>query len=107
MGRRGTITGELGETVSYLGREETSLGLRQRTSDARALPYDRYALGVHHVAFGAPSREAVRERFAWLREIGARIESEPREYDYLPGYYAAFFYDPDGIKLELVFVPDC
>jgi hypothetical protein len=24
------------------------------------------------------------------------------EYDYSPGYYAAFFYDPDGIKLELV-----
>jgi hypothetical protein len=24
----------------------------------------------------------------------------------MPGYYAFFFYDPDGIKLEVVFVPD-
>ncbi len=24
---------------------------------------------------------------------------------YLPGYYAGFFHDPDGIKLEVVFVP--
>jgi hypothetical protein len=24
---------------------------------------------------------------------------------YAPGYYAAFFYDPDGIKLEVVYEP--
>lgn len=33
------------------------------------------------------------------------IESGPREYDYTPGYYAVFFYDPDGIKLEIVHRP--
>ena len=27
------------------------------------------------------------------------------EYDYTPGYYAVFFYDPDGIKLELLHRP--
>ena len=45
------------------------------------------------------------ERFGWLRERGAVIESEPREYAYTPGYYAVFFYDPDGIKLEIVHRP--
>ena len=30
----------------------------------------------------------------------------PQEYGYLPGYYAVFFYDPDGIKLEILHVPD-
>ena len=30
--------------------------------------------------------------------------SGPEEYDYSPGY-AVFFYDPDGIKLELVHRP--
>ena len=45
------------------------------------------------------------ERFEWLRARGAQTESEPREYDYMPGYYAVFFYDPDGIKLELVHAP--
>ncbi len=24
----------------------------------------------------------------------------------MPGYYAVFFYDPDGIKLEILHVPD-
>ncbi len=37
-----------------------------------------------------------------LRERGAAIESGPEEYDYTPGYYAVFFYDPDQIKLEIV-----
>ena len=60
---------------------------------------------MHHIAFAAPSREVVDERAAWLRETGATIESGPREYDYTPGYYAVFFHDPDGIKLELVHRP--
>ena len=101
----GTIVGERGETVWYLGREGTSIGLREQQSDVERGPYDRYSVGVHHLAFAAPSREAVDERFAWLRQRRSEIESEPREYDYLPGYYAVFFYDPDGIKLEIVFVP--
>ena len=35
----------------------------------------------------------------------AQIESDPQEYTYMPGYYAVFFYDPDGLKLEIVHVP--
>ena len=35
----------------------------------------------------------------------ASIESDPREYDYVPGDYAVFFYHPDGIKLEIVHEP--
>jgi glyoxylase I family protein len=52
------------------------------------------------------SRAVVDERARWLSEHGATIESAPSEYDYTPGYYAVFFYDPDGIKLGLVHQPD-
>ena len=48
----------------------------------------------------------VDERADWLTERGAEIESGPEEYGYQPGYYAVFFYDPDGIKLEIVHIPD-
>lgn len=98
------IVGERGEHVVYLGRigGMGSVSLRETQSDARAAPYDRYAVGLHHLAFSASSRAAVDERAGWLREQGAQIESGPEEYDYTPGYYAVFFYDPDGIKLELV-----
>ena len=105
--RTGVIDGERGEHVQYHGSGETSVSLRQAQSDAHATPYDRYAVGIHHVAFGVPTREAVDERAAWLREQAAEIESEPQEYpQYREGYYAVFFYDPDGIKLELCCVPD-
>ena len=104
--RNSEIAGERGERVVYLGGTGgASVSLRQAQSDAHATPYDRYAVGIHHLAFGAESRERVDERAAWLRERGAEIESGPAEYDYAPGYYAVFFYDPDGIKLEIVHCP--
>jgi glyoxylase I family protein len=103
----GPITGERGEPVVYLGHvsHDASIGLRAAQSEAHPTPYDRYAVGVHHVALRATDRWLVDERAAWLREQGVEIESGPREYDYIDGYYAVFFYDPDGIKLEIVHVP--
>ena len=57
------------------------------------------------MAFEVGPRAVVDERAEWLRAHGAEIESGPEEYDYRPGYYAVFLYDPDGIKLELLHVP--
>jgi glyoxylase I family protein len=105
------IEGERGERVVYLSRPgkepagSFSLGLRQNQSDAHGVPYDRYGVGVHHVAFELASRAEIDERAEWLRAQGAEIASGPAEYDYREGYYAVFFYDPDGIKLELMHVP--
>jgi catechol 2,3-dioxygenase-like lactoylglutathione lyase family enzyme len=96
------VEGERGETIWYLGGPPVALGLREAQTEGG---YDRYRVGVHHLAFEAWSRALVDERAAWLADRGAEIESEPREYGYMPGYYAVFFYDPDGIKLEIVHVP--
>jgi catechol 2,3-dioxygenase-like lactoylglutathione lyase family enzyme len=105
--RESRITGERGERVTYLGRADGggSIGLRERQSDAHVVPYDRYAVGVHHIAFAASSRAVVDERALWVAEQGMTIESGPEEYGYAQGYYAVFFYDPDGIKLEIVHMP--
>ena len=97
------VEGERGETIWYLGGPGTAIGLRQAQSESPA--YDRYSVGLHHLALEAYSRAVVDERAEWLRAQGVEIESGPEEYDYMPGYYAVFFYDPDGIKLEIVHVP--
>jgi catechol 2,3-dioxygenase-like lactoylglutathione lyase family enzyme len=97
------VEGERGETIWYLIGPGTSIGLREAQSESGE--YDRYRVGLHHIAFEASSRAQVEERAAWARGQGAEIESEPQEYTYLPGYYAVFFYDPDGLKLEIVYVP--
>jgi glyoxylase I family protein len=102
--RIGEVEGERGETIWYLSGPGSELGLREAQSE-NAQPYDRYRVGLHHLAFEASSRAGVDERAAWLRNQGAEIESVPQEYGYMPGYYAVFFYDPDGIKLEILHVP--
>jgi glyoxylase I family protein len=110
FGERSEIVGERGERVVYLksprrdGGPRMSLGLRERRSD---VPHDRYGIGLHHVAFRAASRAEVDARAAWLRGRGATIESGPEDHpEYGSGYYAVFFYDPDGIKLEIMYEPD-
>jgi glyoxylase I family protein len=100
--RIGEVEGERGETIWYLSGADCSLGLREAQSEG---PFDRYRVGLHHLALEAGSRGVVNERAEWLRTQGAEIESGPEEYSYVPGYYAVFFYDPDGIKLEIVHVP--
>jgi glyoxylase I family protein len=102
--RIGEVEGERGETIYYLSGPGTSIGLREATTH-RDEPVDRYAVGLHHLALEAHSRGVVDERAAWLRERGAKIESGPQEYAYQLGYYAVFFYDPDGLKLEIVHIP--
>jgi catechol 2,3-dioxygenase-like lactoylglutathione lyase family enzyme len=56
-----------------------------------------------HLAFIAPTREAVREFFAEAVAAGAAVLNEPRlwpEYD--KSYYGAFVRDPDGNNIEAV-----
>ena len=96
------VEGERGETIWYLTGPNVAVGLRAAQSEGT---HERYRVGLHHLAFEAWSRPVVDERAAWLVARGSEIESGPEEYAYSPGYYAVFFYDPDGIKLEIVHVP--
>jgi glyoxylase I family protein len=67
--------------------------------------HDRYSPGLHHFAWNADSRTEVDALYAILVDRGLTVLDPPAEYDYEPGYYAVFFADPDGMKLELVHVP--
>ncbi|MDP3853597.1 VOC family protein [Phenylobacterium sp.] len=69
-------------------------------------PHDRYSPGLHHVAWTAESRDDVDALHALLLEIGAEILDAPADYPrYGDPYYAVFFADPDGLKLEFVYSP--
>ena len=65
-----------------------------------------YNVGLHHFAFQAPDRESVDRLHRAVSGLGAEIVDPPREYPYVPGYYAVFFRDPDGIRIEYAHVPD-
>ena len=56
-------------------------------------------MGFHHYAFRLSSRKDVDELQAFLQdELGAEIVDPAGEY--YDDYYAVFFLDPDGMKLE-------
>ena len=71
--------------------------------------YDRYAPGPHHIAFHAESAEKVRQVHAAMLAAGAEVLDAPADYTGRPGYgdgyFAAFYADPDGVKLEVVYEP--
>ncbi len=55
-------------------------------------------VGLHHLGFELRSRKDVDELQAFLRKLGAKIVDPAGEY--YDDYYAVFFLDPDGLKLE-------
>jgi catechol 2,3-dioxygenase-like lactoylglutathione lyase family enzyme len=59
-----------------------------------------------HIAFDAPSHEAIDRFHASALSAGGVDEGKPgiRE-NYAPNYYAAFVSDPDGHRLEAVVYP--
>jgi catechol 2,3-dioxygenase-like lactoylglutathione lyase family enzyme len=82
-----------------------SVTLRPAKGESARQRHDRDAPGLNHLAFNAENRADVHRMHELLVTIGARILDPPAEYAYFPGYYAAYFLDPDGIKIEFVHWP--
>jgi catechol 2,3-dioxygenase-like lactoylglutathione lyase family enzyme len=74
------------QTDFWIGAQTTGTGFRES-----------------HLAFAAPSREAVREFFRTAVDAGALVLHEPRLWpQYHVSYYGAFVRDPDGNNIEAV-----
>ena len=83
-----------------------SIGILNARGEHANRPHDRYSPGLHHIAWNAASRDDVDAMYAHLLSIGATILDAPAAYPhYGPTYYAVFFADPDGLKLEYVHKP--
>ena len=86
----------------------TSIGIRPTTGAHADRAHDRYSSGLHHLAWTATSRDDVDALHAKLVGLGATILDPPADYPRYNGgrgYYAVFFADPDGLKLEYVWTP--
>ena len=83
-----------------------SIGVMKAEGPNAERAHDRYSPGLHHVAWIAESRKDVDQLHALLMAMGAEVLDPPADYPrYGPGYYAVFFADPDGLKLEFVHKP--
>jgi len=83
----------------------TAVGIMRADEAHRDERFEQFRVGLHHVCFRARSREDVDEFHELLRKLDATIVHAPEEGAWAPGYYSVLFEDPDGIRLEMNYVP--
>ena len=94
--------GERGEQIHYLRFPRAgsgSIGLRQALEPQE---FELYAPGLHHVSIVTDMPLEVDAVHAAAVEAGAEILHAPQLWpQYHADYYATFFRDPDGFRLEV------
>jgi catechol 2,3-dioxygenase-like lactoylglutathione lyase family enzyme len=102
----------LGMTKVYDGNNflyhvggRTAIGIQRCAPEHVDERFVQGRVGLHHLCLRARSREDVDAAAAKVRAIGGHIDRGPMEGDFAPGYYFFVFEDPDGIRLEVNFVP--
>ena len=82
------------------GKRGTYLFFYPASRDER---YDRGSAGLQHLAFIVPTRSHVHRVHDFARRSGSAILDPPQHFpQYPPPYYATFWLDPHGFKLEAV-----
>lgn len=102
----------LGLTKVYEGNNflyhvggRTAIGIQRCSEAFDGERFQQNRVGLHHLCLRARTREDVDETAAFLREIGAYIDRGPVEADWAPGYYYFVAEDPDGIRIEMNYIP--
>jgi catechol 2,3-dioxygenase-like lactoylglutathione lyase family enzyme len=100
-----TFPGERGELIHYLrfpAGGSGSLGLRQASGPEAEQAFELYAPGFHHVAFAVETDTDVDTTHGAAVGAGAEILHRPRLWpEYGSDYYATFFLDPNGFRIEV------
>ena len=100
LGFRGAQEPRGGEPHAHYWNRALQLSIRP--ARAPGVRHDPYAPGLHHLCLQVRDRAAVDAAFAKLGALEVAA-SAPRLYpEYNPDYYATFFADPDGIRIEIV-----
>jgi catechol 2,3-dioxygenase-like lactoylglutathione lyase family enzyme len=78
---------------------KTLLWIAAADAEGRKRKYRKGDIGFHHYAFEMRSRKDIDTLGAFLEDNGVNIVDPPGEY-YGRNYYAVYFTNPDGMKLE-------
>ena len=94
-----------GNNFLYHVGGRTALGIQRCAKEHEGAAFVQNRVGLHHLCLRARTREDVDKVAEKLRSMGAAIHRGPMEGDWVPGYYFLVFEDPDGIRLEVNFIP--
>lgn len=94
-----------GDEFCYHVGARTAIGIQPCEEVYREERFVQRRVGLHHLCLRARSREDVDRTAEKLRSMNATIVRGPMEGSWAPGYYYVVFEDPDGIRLEVNFVP--
>ena len=83
----------------------TAIGVRKCDPEFEGEQFQQYRVGLHHICLRARSRGDVDKTAALVKRIDGKIVRGPVEGNWAPGYYYVLFEDPDGIRIEVNFVP--
>ena len=89
-----------GEPHCHYYNREFAVSIRPAHAGTPA--HNPYAPGLHHLCLRAASNAAVDEAARVLDQLGIAIDGPRLCPEYAPDYYAVFFNDPDGIRLEIM-----
>ena len=90
----------------YCIGSRTGLAISQADPKHREERFEQRRIGLHHFCFRARSREDVDETFKLVEQLdGVRVVHGPQEDGFAPGYYSILFEDPDGVRIEVNYVP--
>jgi len=89
----------------YMIGGRTAVAITRSSLENRDALFDQRRIGLHHVCFRSRSREDIDALYAFLLERKVKIVSPPEEGTWAPGYYSLLFEDPEGIRLEVNYVP--
>ena len=93
------------DTLYCIG-SRTGISVRAAPVGRDGGPFDQLRAGLHHFCLRARRREDVDAVARFAEEIGARIIHPAEEgSQFAPGYYSVLFEDPDGIRIEVNYVP--
>lgn len=105
LGSMGMIPVMEDDSYFYCIGGKTGVAISPATGPHKNSTFTQGAVGLHHVCFRAKSRDDVESLYRVACELGATIIRKPEESHYAPGYYSTLFEDPDGIRIEVNFVP--
>lgn len=89
----------------YMIGGKTAIAVIRSSAENRTHAFDQRRIGLHHICFRARSREDIDTLHAFLVEHKVSVVHPPEDGSWAPGYYSVLFEDPEGIRLEVNFVP--